>query len=116
DNVVAAGRAGTAVAAGGDDHVLPVIDTVGHGCCLAAGGKAALPQFFAGRGVEGTQIVVEGGCHEDEAGRRGDRAADQGHAQLDVRDRGGSDVLDGAYRPFPLDLATSQVQRDQFAP
>lgn len=47
-----------AVAACGDNEVLFAIEGVGHGRGLAAGGKFVLPEFLAGVGIEGAEIVV----------------------------------------------------------
>src|SRR5579864_6649408 len=64
------------VAAGRDDDELSPACDIAHRRRLAPGRQGRLPQFLAGRGVEGAQLVVRRRGDEYEAARGHDRSAE----------------------------------------
>jgi len=66
------------VAASGDNQILLAMEAEGHGGGLAPGRKFEFPEFFAGLGVKGAQIIVHCGGGEDQAA-----CGDHGAAESD---------------------------------
>src|SRR5436190_8126048 len=67
DDLVAAPGVGLGMTAGGDDDVLAALPDIGHRRRLPARRQPAAPQLLARGGVEGAQVVVQGGADEHQA-------------------------------------------------
>ncbi|MOA03484.1 hypothetical protein D3C78_1229940 [compost metagenome] len=87
---------------------------VAHRTSLAADRQAALPDFLAGRRIEGAQIIILRAGDEDETALCGKRAAKRRHADRDWQahlDAERPGILDGTNRHLPLDLLGLHVDR-----
>src|SRR5215831_10015729 len=82
-DIVTARRAESAMAAGADDDILPLIAArpIGHGCGLAARRQFVFPQLAPGLDVKGAQVAVGRGADEHLVAGGGDRPTHVGHTE-----------------------------------